>query len=101
MPKLNRNVIRSWLEEYNWSIKRLADECSALGNDTIPEGTMRNGVNGIDPMRPARIRLICRVTAIYGNGISYGRLASACSLPPVSDDPSRRRSRTDSTTDVT
>jgi hypothetical protein len=74
MPKLNRDVIRSWLEDHNWSIKRLAEECSALGHDTIPEGTMRNAVNGIDPMRKGWIRLISKVTAIYGSGIIYKRL---------------------------
>jgi hypothetical protein len=62
------------LEEHNWSIGRLAPECSALGNDTLAEGTMRNAVNGIDPMRPGRIRVICKVTAKYGDGIPYGHL---------------------------
>jgi hypothetical protein len=76
MPKLNRDVIRSWLEEHNWSIKRLAEECSALGEDTIPEGTMRNAVNGIDPMRPGRIRLICKTTSIYHDGITYDRITA-------------------------
>lgn len=74
MPKLNRYIIRDWLEEHNWSIRRLAEECSALTDDVIPEGTMRNAVNGIDPMRPGRIRLICRVTAKYGDGLSYTQL---------------------------
>lgn len=74
MPKLNREVIRLWLEEHNWSVKRLAEECSALGEDTFPEGTVRNAVNGIDPMRPGRIKVICRVTAKYGDGIPYTRL---------------------------
>ncbi len=35
---------------------------------------MRNTVNGIDPMRPGRIKLICRVLAKYGDGISYAEL---------------------------
>ena len=74
MPKLNRERIRAWLEEHNWSVERLADECSAIGDDTIPEGTMRNAVNGIDPMRPGRIRLICKVTTQRGDGIPYGQL---------------------------
>ena len=71
MPKLNRDLIRGWLEEHNWSIARLANECSALGDDVFPEGTLRNVVNGIDPMRPGRIRVISRVTAKYGVGIPY------------------------------
>ena len=74
MPKLNRDVIRLWLEEHNWSITRLAEECSTLGEDTFPEGTMRNAVNGLDPMRPGRIRAICKVTAKYGDGIPYRQL---------------------------
>lgn len=85
MPKLNRAVIRDWLEEHNWTIGRLAEECSALGNDTFAEGTMRNAVNGIDPMRPGRIRVICKVTAKYGDGIPYGRLV-------VDEDGERRPS---------
>lgn len=74
MPKLDRERIRTWLEDHNWSIERLAAECNELGDDTIPEGTMRNVVNGIDPMRPGRIKLICRVTAKYGDGIPYQEL---------------------------
>jgi hypothetical protein len=74
MPKLNRDVIRLWLEEHNWSIRRLAEECTTLGEDTFSEGTMRNAVNGIDPMRPGRIRVICKVTAKYGAGIAYTEL---------------------------
>lgn len=74
MPKLNRDRIRSWLEVHNWSIGRLARECSSIGDDTIPEGTMRNVVNGIDPTRPGRVHLICKVTARYGDGITYGEL---------------------------
>ena len=74
MPKLDRAVIRTWLEEHNWTVQRLADECSALGEDTFPEGTVRNVVNGIDPMRPGRIHVICRVTAKYGDGIPYTQL---------------------------
>lgn len=74
MPKLNRDRIRLWLEEHNWSVKRLAEECASVGDDTFPEGTMRNVVNGIDPMRPGRIRVICKVTAKYGDGIPYAQL---------------------------
>jgi hypothetical protein len=74
MPKLNRELIRTWLEEHNWSISRLAAECSALGEDRFTEGTLRNAVNGIDPMRPGRIRVICKVTARYGDGIPYAQL---------------------------
>lgn len=74
MPYLNRDVIRLWLEEHNWSINRLAEECSTLGEDTFSEGTVRNAVNGIDPMRPGRIRVICKVTAKYGDGIPYIKL---------------------------
>lgn len=76
MPKLNREIVRTWLERHNWSVDRLAGECSALGDDTIPEGTMRNAVNGIDPMRPGRILLICRVTAKYGDGLTYAQLTT-------------------------
>ena len=71
MPYLNRAVIREWLVEHNWSVGRLAQECGALGEDTIPEGVMRNVVNGVDPMRPGRIR---RVTEKYGDGILCQRL---------------------------
>jgi hypothetical protein len=74
MPKLNRDRIRGWLEEHNWSIGRLAAECTAFGEDSFPEGTLRNAVNGIDPMRPGRIRVICKVTARYGDGIPYAQL---------------------------
>jgi hypothetical protein len=74
MPKLNRALIRGWLEEHNWSVTRLADECSIMGEDLFPKGTVRNAVNGIDPMRPGRIRVICKVTAKYGDGISYTQL---------------------------
>lgn len=74
MPKLNRDVIRAWLVEHNWTVRRLADECSVLGEDTFVEGTVRNAVNGIDPMRPGRIQVICKVTARYGDGIPYRRL---------------------------
>jgi hypothetical protein len=76
MPKLNRNVIRDWLAEHNWSIGRLAEECTALGEDVFAEGTVRNAVNGIDPMRVGRIRVICRVTRLYGDGIPYMRLVA-------------------------
>lgn len=58
-------------------MRRLAAECNALGEDTFSEGTMRNAVNGIDPMRPGRIKVICRVLANYGDGIPYVRLVRA------------------------
>lgn len=74
MPKIKRELIRTWLEDHNWLVGRLAEECSALGEDTIPEGTMRNVVNGLEPMRPGRIKLICRVLAKYGDGIPYAEL---------------------------
>jgi hypothetical protein len=74
VPHLNRARIRGWLEDHNWSIGRLTAECNFLGLDEISEGTMRNAVNGIDPMRPGRIKLICRVTAKYGDGIVYEQL---------------------------
>ena len=76
VPKLNRAVIRAWLVEHNWTVDRLADECSVLGEDTFPAGTVRNAVNGIDPMREGRIRVICKVTARYGDGIPYRRLVA-------------------------
>lgn len=75
MPKLDRDLIRGWLEDHNWSVRRLTQECNALGEDRFSEGTVRNAVNGIDPMRPGRIRVICKVTAKYGDGLSYTRLA--------------------------
>lgn len=77
MPKLNRDVIRTWLDEHNWSVRRLAEECNSLGGDTISEGTMRNAVNGIDPMRTGRINLISRVTAKYGDGLTFAQLQEA------------------------
>lgn len=76
MPKLNRAVIREWLAEHNWTIGRLAEECSAHGVDTFAVGTVRNAVNGVDPMREGRIRVICKVTARYGDGIPYRRLVA-------------------------
>lgn len=74
MPKLNRDRIRTWLEDHNWTVQRLTMECNALGLDTFSEGTVRNAVNGIDPMRPGRIKVICRVLAKYGDGIPYTQL---------------------------
>jgi len=74
VPKLNRDVVRAWLVEHNWSVGRLARECSAIGEDTVPEGVLRNAVNGIDPMRPGRINLIRKVTEKYGDGITYDQL---------------------------
>lgn len=74
MPKLNREVIREWLEEHNWTVGRLAEECSTLGQDVFREGSLRNAVNGIDPMRARRIRVICKVTAKFGDGLSYAEL---------------------------
>jgi hypothetical protein len=76
MPKLNREVIRAWLAQHNWTVRRLTDECNQFGMDTFSEGTVRNAVNGIDPMREGRIRVICDVTARYGDGISYARLVA-------------------------
>lgn len=76
MPYLNRAVIRAWLAEHDWTVDRLAQECTALGVDTFPIGTVRNAVNGLDPMREGRIRVICKVTARYGDGISYARLVA-------------------------
>lgn len=84
MPKLNRERIRTWLEDHNWSVQRLTDECNALGPDTFAEGTVRNAVNGIDPMRPGRIKVICRVLAKYGDDIPYGELV-------VTKDSSEKR----------
>jgi hypothetical protein len=81
VPRLKRERIRTWLEDHNWSIGRLTVECNVLGVDDITEGTMRNAVNGIDPMRPGRIKLICRVTAQYGDGIAYEQI--------VEDDTAR------------
>ena len=43
----------------------------------ISEGTVRNAVNGIDPMRAGRIKVICKVLAKYGDGVSYERLVNA------------------------
>lgn len=77
MPKLNRRLIRAWLEERNWSIRRLTAECNVMSDDTFAEGTMRNAVNGIDPMRPGRIRVICKVMSKYGDGIPYEELVQA------------------------
>jgi hypothetical protein len=74
MPKLNRDRIREWLEEHNWSVQRLTEECNALTEDVFAEGTVRKAVNGIDPMRPGRIRVIAKVTARYGDGIPYAQL---------------------------
>jgi hypothetical protein len=74
VPKLNRDLIRAWLEDHNWTVQRLTAECNAVGLDTFAEGTMRNAVNGIDPMRPGRIKVICNVMARYGDGIPYERL---------------------------
>jgi len=83
MPKLNRDRIRLWLDEHNWSIRRLAEECSALGEDNFPEGTMRNAVNGIDPMRPRRIRVISKVMTKYGDGLTYDELTAGHTGVPV------------------
>ena len=74
MPKLNRTLIREWLEEHNWTVARLTAECNAMTEDIFSEGTVRNAVNGIDPMRPGRIRVICKVLAKYGDGIPYTEL---------------------------
>lgn len=74
MPRIRRELICSWLVDHAWSVKRLAQECSALTEDTISEGAMRNVVNGTDSARIGRIKLICRVTAKYGDGITYEEL---------------------------
>ena len=50
MPKMERELIRAWLEDHRWTVQRLAAECNALGLDTLSEGTMADTVNGIDPM---------------------------------------------------
>lgn len=76
MPKLNRALIRSWLEAHNWTVHRLTVECNALGEDNFAEGTLRNAVNGIDPIRPGRVHVICKVTAKYGDGLSYTDLVA-------------------------
>jgi hypothetical protein len=75
MPKLNRELIRGWLEDHNWTVARLTAECNLMSDDAFSEGTVRNAVNGIDPMRPGRIKVICRVLAKYGDGVPYERLA--------------------------
>jgi len=78
MPLLNRDLIRGWLEDRNWSMQRLADECLGIDpDDDISEGVMRNAVNGHDPMRPGRIRLIVKVTEKYGSALSYEHLVVA------------------------
>jgi hypothetical protein len=74
VPKLKRELIRAWLEDHNWTVQRLTAECNQITEDTLAEGTVRNAVNGIDPMRPGRIKVICRVLAKYGDGISYAEL---------------------------
>jgi len=74
VPKLNTTVIQEWLIKHRWSIARLAKECTALRMGYFNTDTMRNVVNGIDQMRPGRIRAICRVTYRYGDGIPYERL---------------------------
>lgn len=74
MPKINRVLIRSWLEKHNWTVERLTDECNSITDELIPFNTMRNVVNGIDSMRPGRIRVICAVTAAQGDAIKYAEL---------------------------
>lgn len=54
MPKLNRDRIRTWLEDHNWTVGRLTAECNLMSDDTFSEGTVRNVVNGIDPLRRGR-----------------------------------------------
>ncbi len=76
MPKLNRDVIRDWLDEHNWTVGRLTAECNQIGDDVFSVGTVRNAVNGLDPMRRGRILVICKVTAHYGDGIPYRRLVA-------------------------
>lgn len=81
MPKLDRDRIRTWLHEHNWSITRLAEECSALDGTRFPVGTMRNAVSGLDPINPGRINLIRRVTEKYGDGIPYRELVEGTRRP--------------------
>jgi hypothetical protein len=76
VPYLNKAVIRAWMVEHNWTLRRLAEECSAVGEDTFPVGTLSNAVRGLDPMRPGRVQVICKVTARYGDGIPYWRLVA-------------------------
>ena len=37
---------------------------------------MRKVVNGIEPMRPGRVKVICKVLAKYGDGIPYDGLVA-------------------------
>ncbi|WP_154814627.1 hypothetical protein [Actinophytocola xinjiangensis] len=76
MPKINGTLLKHWLATHNWSVNRLARECTTLGEDTIPEGTLRNALAGRDPIRPGRIHLIAHVTAKYGDGLSYEALTT-------------------------
>jgi len=76
VPKLNKTVIREWMLKHNWSMRRLAAECTALGMGYFNTSTVRNAVNCGDPMAPGRIRVICRVTARYGDRIPYERLVA-------------------------
>jgi hypothetical protein len=39
-------LIQAWKTDHNWFIERLAQECSALAEDTISVGVMRDVVNG-------------------------------------------------------
>lgn len=76
MPHLNRDVIRGWLADHNWRIPRLAAEYRKVDpDDPISPEVLRGAVNGYDPMREGRIKVLVRVTELYGDPIPYGRLA--------------------------
>lgn len=90
MPWLNRALIRRWLEDHNWSIERLAEECSALSPDLISVRTMRNAVDGAGPMRYGRVRLICQVTQKHGDGIRYEQLVRRAPCDGSGARPVRR-----------
>lgn len=53
MPKLNRELIRGWLEDHNWTVARLTAECNAIGDDNNRTVTGRS-LSGVD--RPAANR---------------------------------------------
>ena len=74
MPKLNRELTRTWPEKHNRTVQRPTPECNTMGEDTSAEGSMPNAINGIHLMRPGHIKVICRVLAKYGDGIPHARL---------------------------
>jgi hypothetical protein len=76
VPQLNREVLWAWLKTHKWSVRRLAEECTAIGEDSFVVSTMYNVVNGTNFMRSDRIKVICQVTAKYGDGVSYDRLVA-------------------------